>query len=146
MLKIAIIGTGNVGGALATAFAKAGHTILLGVRDKDNFKGKGLLENPNTEVFSIAEAVKKSEVIVMGVPADSTVTTTKALGNTTGKVIIDTMNLVRKGSLEHFTNTAEAILAFTQTRDVVKCFNITGFNNMKNPMYDGTAIDAFVGR
>ncbi|HND89655.1 MAG TPA: NADPH-dependent F420 reductase, partial [Saprospiraceae bacterium] len=34
--------------------------------------------------------------------------------------------------------------AHTQTRDVVKCFNTTGFNNMQNPVYDGVAIDAFM--
>jgi predicted dinucleotide-binding enzyme len=28
-MKIAIIGTGNVGSALAKGFAKAGHTVLL---------------------------------------------------------------------------------------------------------------------
>ena len=42
-MKIAIIGTGNVGGALATRWAQAGHTIILGVRDLQNFKGKELL-------------------------------------------------------------------------------------------------------
>lgn len=32
-MKIAIIGTGNVGGALATKWANAGHHIFLGVKD-----------------------------------------------------------------------------------------------------------------
>ncbi|MDZ7650630.1 MAG: hypothetical protein U5K54_27760 [Cytophagales bacterium] len=27
---------------------------------------------------------------------------------------------------------------------MVKCFNTTGFNNMMNPVYNGTAIDLFV--
>jgi 8-hydroxy-5-deazaflavin:NADPH oxidoreductase len=35
-MKIAIIGTGNIGGALATSWAKAGHDIILCVRDKQN--------------------------------------------------------------------------------------------------------------
>lgn len=38
-MKIAIIGTGNVGGALATKWANAGHQIFLGVQNLDNFKG-----------------------------------------------------------------------------------------------------------
>ena len=51
-MNIAIIGSGNVGGALALKWAKAGHTILLGVRDVENFKGKELLSNlhPPTRV------------------------------------------------------------------------------------------------
>ena len=32
-MNIAIIGTGNVGGALATKWANKGHQIYLGVRD-----------------------------------------------------------------------------------------------------------------
>jgi 8-hydroxy-5-deazaflavin:NADPH oxidoreductase len=38
-MKIAIIGTSNVGGALAQRLAAANHSILLGVRNTDDFKG-----------------------------------------------------------------------------------------------------------
>ena len=34
-MKIAIIGTGNVGTALGTAFARAGHDVTLAARDVD---------------------------------------------------------------------------------------------------------------
>jgi predicted dinucleotide-binding enzyme len=45
---------------------------------------------------------------------------------------------------EGYSNTSDAILANTQTKDVVKCFNTTGFNNMINPVYNNVAIDLFV--
>ncbi|MCG9876018.1 MAG: NAD(P)-binding domain-containing protein [Leptospiraceae bacterium] len=51
-MNIAIIGTGNVGSALASAWSRVGHTIFLGVRDKLSFKGKELLKNKNTIVYS----------------------------------------------------------------------------------------------
>nr|WP_287937373.1 NAD(P)-binding domain-containing protein [Algoriphagus sp.] len=143
-MKIAIIGTGNVGGALATQWAKAGHEINLGVQDLSNFKGKELLNNPNTQVFSVTEAVKKSEVILIATPAPAAVEVAKSLGETTGKIIIDSMNIVMGRGPAGFKTTAEAILAHTQTRDVVKCFNTTGFNNMQNPMYGNQALDLFV--
>ncbi|MFL0684403.1 MAG: NADPH-dependent F420 reductase [Algoriphagus aquaeductus] len=143
-MKIAIIGTGNVGGALATQWAKAGHEINLGVQDLSNFKGKELLNNPNTQVFSVTEAVKKSEVILIATPAPAAVEVAKSLGETTGKIIIDSMNIVMGRGPAGFKTTAEAILAHTQTRDVVKCFNTTGFNNMQNPKYENQALDLFV--
>lgn len=143
-MKIAIIGTGNVGGALATQWAKAGHEINLGVQDLSNFKGKELLNNPNTQVFSVTEAVKKSEVILIATPAPAAVEVAKSLGDTTGKIIIDSMNIVMGRGPVGFKTTAEAILAHTQTRDVVKCFNTTGFNNMQNPKYENQALDLFV--
>jgi 8-hydroxy-5-deazaflavin:NADPH oxidoreductase len=143
-MKIAIIGTGNVGGALATKWANKGHEINLGVRDVNNFKGKELLNNSNTKAMSIADAVKQSEVILMATPAPMAIEVAKSLGDTTGKVIIDTANIVMGRGPEGFNNVADAILANTQTKDVVKCFNTTGFNNMQNPVYGSEAIDIFV--
>jgi predicted dinucleotide-binding enzyme len=143
-MKIAIIGTGNVGGALATKWAKAGHEVNLGVQDTMNFKGKDLLKNPNTKVFPVAEAVAQSDVILIATPAPAAVEVAKSLGNTTGKIIIDSMNIVMGRGPAGFKTTAEAILANTQTRDVVKCFNTTGFNNMQNPNYGEISLDLFV--
>jgi predicted dinucleotide-binding enzyme len=143
-MTIAIIGTGNVGGALATKWALSGHQILLGVKDSTNFKGKELLNNPNTSVHSIAEAVQQAEVILLATPAPATIEVTQSLGNTDGKVIIDAMNVIMNRGPEGFSNTSDAILANTATPDVVKCFNTTGFNNMIDTVYNGEAIDVFV--
>ena len=143
-MKIAIIGTGNVGGALATKWAQCGHQILLGVKDIDNFKGKELLNNPNTTVHTIAAAVQQAEVILLATPATAVVEVCQSLGDTAGKVIIDAMNIIMGRGPVGFSNTSDAILANTATPDVVKSFNTTGFNNMANPEYQGQAIDMFV--
>ena len=143
-MKIAIIGTGNVGGALATKWAAKGHEINLGVRDTADFKGKELLNNPNTRAYSIAEAVQRSEVVLLSTPAPLAADVARSLGDTTGKVIIDAMNIVMGRGPQGYANTAQAVLDNTSTRDVVKCFNTTGYNNMANPVYDGVAIDLFV--
>ncbi|MBL7877478.1 MAG: NAD(P)-binding domain-containing protein [Cyclobacteriaceae bacterium] len=144
MSKIAIIGSGNVGGALATKWASKGHEINLGVRDINRFKGKELLANPNTEVLTIENAVKASDIILLSTPATATVEVVKSLGDTTGKIIIDAMNVVMNRGPQGYKHTTDAILDNTQTKDVVKCFNTTGFNNMQNPNYDGLALDLFV--
>ncbi|MBK9487960.1 MAG: NAD(P)-binding domain-containing protein [Haliscomenobacter sp.] len=143
-MKIAIIGTGNVGGALATKWAQCGHQILLGVKDIDNFKGKELLNNPNTTVHTIAAAVQQAEVILLATPATAVVEVCQSLGDTAGKVIIDAMNIIMGRGPVGFSNTSDAILANTVTPDVVKSFNTTGFNNMANTEYQGQAIDMFV--
>ena len=143
-MKIAIIGTGHVGGALATKWAYTEHKIFLGVQDMETFKGKALLSNPNTSVHSIEEAVKFSDVILVATPATVAIEVTKSLGDTTGKIIIDAMNVVMGKGPSGFNNTSDAILANTKTKDVVKCFNTTGFNNMENPVYGNTALDLFM--
>lgn len=143
-MNIAIIGTGNVGGALATKWAKSGHSINLGVRDVNNFKGKELLLNPNTRAFSIETAVNMSDIILLSTPATAAVEVATSLGNTTNKIIIDAMNIVMGRGPQGFKTTTDAIIANTQTTDIVKCFNTTGANNMQNPNYGNTALDIFV--
>ena len=143
-MKIAIIGTGNVGGALATKWSQAGHEIYLGVRNVDDFKGQALLENDNTTVHTTAEAVAAAEVILLATPAPMAVAVAQSLGDTEGKVIIDAMNIVMGRGPEGFDNTADAILANTATTAVVKCFNTTGFNNMVDTQYGDQQVDNFV--
>ena len=143
-MDIAIIGTGNVGGALATKWAHAGHTILLGVRNASNFKGTHLLDNPNTSIHNIHDAVANAQVILLATPAPAAIEVAKSLGNTQGKVIIDSMNIVMGRGPAGFHNTTDAILANTASDAVIKCFNTTGFNNMANTVYSGMHIDNFV--
>lgn len=142
-MKIAIIGTGNVGGALAKRLADANHTILLGVRNTDDFKGKELLNYSNKiTALSIRDAVQQAEVIILSVPAQFASQTAQSLGDVSGKVIIDTMNGVFIKP-DGFNNTADAILANCNCADVVKCFNTTGYENIINPIYKGQGMDMF---
>lgn len=143
-MKIAVIGTGNVGGALATQWAKSGHTIYLGVRDVHQFKGKELLAVPGISALPVEEAVRASEVILLATPAMAAVEVARSLGDTTGKIVVDSMNIVKGRGPEGYRTTAQAILDHTHTRDVVKCFNTTGFNNMLNPRYGEQVLDVFV--
>lgn len=144
MITIAVIGTGNVGSALATAWARAGHTVRLGVQNIDSFKGKALLGNPNTTAHLVQEAVQQSDVVLVAVPAPEASNAAQALGDTTGKVVIDAMNIVMGRGPEGYANTSDAILAHTATRDVVKCFNTTGAENMAAPRYGNTQLDMFM--
>lgn len=143
-MKIAIIGSGNVGGALAKKWAQAGHEIIIGTRDPQNFKGKQLLALTGVSVQETKAAVVTASVILIATPAAATVEVARSLGDTTGKVIIDAMNIVGGKGPESFPSTALALLAHTQTRDVVKCFNTTGFNNIDNPVYGGQKLDLFM--
>ena len=88
-MKIAIIGSGNVGGALAGRWANHGHQIFLGVRDKENFKGKHLLEFDNISVHSIQAAGEMAEVILIAAAPQFTASILDALGEVDDKVIIE---------------------------------------------------------
>lgn len=141
-MKIAIIGSGNVGGALAQGWAKAGHTVTFGVRNKDEFKGNRLGQQKNISAANIAEAVSQSEVIVIAAIPAAVQSIVEVMGDVSNKIIIDTMNSVR-AKPEPFSNTTEALLKLTSCKDIVKCFNSTGAENMNNPIYNGKGIDMF---
>ena len=141
-MKIAIIGTGNVGGALATNWSKKGHEIFLGTNDAQNFKGKDLLQNENTSVHTIFEAVSRAEVILIATPPTAIFDIIHQMGDVSGKVIIDATNAIAK-SPEPYKTVYHCLVDKTNAH-VVKCFNTTGYENMLNPIYNGEAIDMFM--
>jgi 8-hydroxy-5-deazaflavin:NADPH oxidoreductase len=142
-MKIAVIGTGNVGGSLAKRFSQAGHTVVLGVRDINNFKGKELLaEVPQISAKSIPDAAAESEIILIAAATQAVKSIAESLGNVKDKVIIDAMNSVFEKP-KPYSNTTEALLDLTNCKDIVKCFNSTGFENMLDTNYGGIKIDMF---
>lgn len=141
-MQIAIIGTGNVGGALATNWAMKGHSINLGVQDISNFKGKELLSSEYINAFTIKEAVVKSAVVLIATPPTAIFEIIEQMGDVSGKIIIDATNTVRQAP-EPYKTVYHCLTDKTQA-EVVKCFNSTGFENMLNPVYNGEGIDMFM--
>ena len=142
-MKIAIIGTGNVGGALAQQLIKAGHTVLMGAKFPFSEKSIKLATIIGEDRFAAIEnAVKQSEVIIITTPPDAVLQIIPQLGNISGKTIIDATNSIRVKP-DNFPTAYHAIKSITKSDAVVKCFNTTGFENMLNPIYKGEGIDMF---
>lgn len=141
-MRIAIIGSGNVGGSLAQGWAKAGHDVVFGVRNMDEFKGGRLGDVKNISSAPIPVAVAKSDVVVIAAVPQAIQSIVEAMGDVSDKVIIDAMNSVRVKP-EPYSNTTEALTRLTRCKDIVKCFNTTGAENMADPVYGGTGIDMF---
>lgn len=138
-MKIAIIGTGNIGSTLAQGWAKAGHQIYLGVRDINNFKGKDLLSQNGITAHTIEEAVTQSDIILVSVPPETIPSLAGYLKETKEKIIIDPTNAFR-AKPEGFENGFAALLQLTPSKHIVKAFNNTGFENMMHP----AGLDTFV--
>lgn len=141
-MNISIIGTGNVGGALATNWSKKGHSIRLGVQNIHQFKGLDLLKNERTEAYSIEEAVSGSEVVLIATPPTAIFGIIEQMGDVSGVVLIDATNSVRQSPEPY--KTVYHCLADKTKAEVVKCFNSTGFENMLDPVYNGEGIDMFM--
>jgi predicted dinucleotide-binding enzyme len=144
-MNIAIIGTGNIGGRLASTWAKAGHRIFLGTRQPLKTEVRNLVES-NEELISAHApevAASKAEIILLAIPADAAFEVVKQLGNIKGKIIIDAMNAVFRKP-DGFYRTSEAILAACANDHIVKAFNMIGAENMDNPHYGMQVADMFI--
>ena len=142
-MNIAIIGSGNVGGALAQQWIKAGHTVLIGAKFPLSDKNIKLATQIGEDRFATIEnAVKQCEVVLIATPPTAIFEVIEQMGNVSNKVIIDATNSVMKSPEPHIT-VYHCLLAKTNA-EVVKCFNSTGFENMLNPVYNGQVIDMFM--
>lgn len=143
MLKIAIIGSGNVGGTLAQQWVKAGHTVLVGAKFPLSEKNLALAAKIGEDRFhTVAQAVNQAEVVLIATPPTAIFEVIAEMGDVSGKVLIDATNAVRQKP-EPYPTVFHALAAQTKG-EVVKCFNTTGFENMANPQYGSLALDMFM--
>ena len=141
-MKIAIIGHGKVGGALAKRWAAAGHQLLIGARDSQDEKALALAAIEHISLHTIPEAVSEAQVILVATPAHIVTSLAESWGDCSGKTVIDATNAVGKKP-DPYPTAYHAFQELTTAR-VVKCFNTTGFENMQNPKYGDTALDMFM--
>jgi predicted dinucleotide-binding enzyme len=143
-MKIAIIGAGNIGSVLAVKLIAAGHTVLVGAQFPLSASAAQLATQIGEDRFTgIESAVQQAAVIIIAVPLQAVPDVSKLLGDTTGKVIIETTNAFGK-PLPGYTDGTAAIKDITGNKDVVKCFNTIGAEDLANPQFGVLKADAFV--
>ena len=91
-MKIAIIGAGSVGGALARGWARKGHDLVLGVRDPSDHAGQSLCRDTRAQARLAPEAAAAAAVIVLALPWNAAAEAVQTLGPLAGKIVIDCMN------------------------------------------------------
>jgi 8-hydroxy-5-deazaflavin:NADPH oxidoreductase len=134
-MNIAIIGSGNVGSALASGWNRIGHKVVFGVRDPGSGKANKAKEALSAvPLLSIKEAASQNDIIVIATPPDAVHDLIPQLGEVDDKVMIDTTNSFRARP-DGFPTVYHALQALTHCKHLVKCFNSTGYENMSNPVY-----------
>lgn len=144
--SVAIIGTGNVGGALGVRLARAGYAVRFGVREGKD-PGDLLARSGEGAIATTpAEAAAGAEVVVLAVPGAAAVEAATALGELTGKVLIDCTNPVRWDEGPVWAPPAEGSNAAALARAlpgarVVKAFNTFGAEFHADPQLPGGPAD-----
>jgi 8-hydroxy-5-deazaflavin:NADPH oxidoreductase len=92
-LRIGIIGTGKIGGALAEHWAKAGHEVLISSRHPEELKKLAEAIGPKARVGTPQEAAAFGEVVLVSVPYAATPQVGRDYAKElAGKVVLDTGN------------------------------------------------------
>ena len=146
-MKIAIIGSGNVGKALAKSGLKAGHKVTLTASTADHAT-EAAQETGAQAAHPITEAVKDADLVIVAVPYDKLGEVFRGLGSSVdGKVVVDATNHVDTkdpGAVLGTMSNAEEIQKRHPKVHVVKAFNYAFAARMAAPSVGGTRLDGFV--
>jgi len=92
-LRIGIIGTGNIGGALARHWAKAGHELMISSRHPDQLQEMAKALGPRTRVGTPREAAAFGDVVLVSIPYGAMPQLGQDLrAEWKGKIVLDTGN------------------------------------------------------
>jgi predicted dinucleotide-binding enzyme len=146
-MKIGIIGSGEVGQTLGSAFLSEGYEVMLGTRNpskEDVVKWRQAHPGAQTGLFSAA--AQHGEILVLAVAGSAAEEAIQLAGpeNFSGKVVIDATNPISKqaptGCVLHFYTSLEESQLERLQRVVpkarfVKAFNSVGSNFMYKPAF-----------
>ncbi len=92
-MKIGIIGTGDIGGALARHWGAAGHQLLISSRHPEQLQALAREIGPNVKVGTPREAAAFGDVVLVSVPYFATPQVGRDYAaELRGKVVLDTGN------------------------------------------------------
>jgi 8-hydroxy-5-deazaflavin:NADPH oxidoreductase len=147
--RIAIIGAGNVGSALAERLTASGYSVRLGVKPASDVAALLRRCAGKAVAVPVAEAAEGCEVIFLCVPATVAVAAAKAAGNLRRKVLIDCTNPVvwKDGPVlapPPEGSVAAALAAALPEARVVKGFNAFGAEIHRDPNVGGAPAEVFL--
>jgi len=92
-MKIGIIGTGDIGGALARHWAAAGHELVISSRHPEQLAGLAKELGPRVKTGTPREAAAFGDVVLVSVPYHATAQVGRDFAaELKGKVVLDTGN------------------------------------------------------
>ena len=138
--KIAIIGTGRVGGSLGPRLGAAGYSVTYGTRAPEYPRIKELVARSGSGASAAlpADAARSASLVMITTPWLNTKEAIASLGKLEGKVVIDTTNPFefrdgRDVELAVEESAAEMIQSWAPGAKVVKAFNTINFRVMASP-------------
>jgi predicted dinucleotide-binding enzyme len=145
-MKVAIVGTGNVGRALGSSLTRAGHQVTFAARDAAKTRQVASEVGASAAETSDA-AVSGAEVVILAVPFGALQAVAGEIRpQTTGKVVVDVSNPLKPDysglATEGGPSAAEQLAGYLPGAHVAKAFNTLFGSLQADPTTLGTTVDA----
>ena len=151
-MKIAVLGTGDVGKSLAAGFLERGDAVMMGSRDAEKPRAWASGAGARASGGTFAEAARWGDVAVLATIWSGTENALRLAGAEAlaGKTVIDATNplVFTPGkppvlALGHDDSGGEQVQRWLPGSKVVKAFNIVGYAHMVHPDFPGGPPDMF---
>jgi 8-hydroxy-5-deazaflavin:NADPH oxidoreductase len=144
-MKVAIIGAGNVGKALATSITRAGHEVTLSASTPESAREAADAVGAQAAPSNV-DATRDAEIVILAVPfvGVGEEVAQDIRESVAGKTVIDVTNPMKpdfSGSAVEGSSAAEEFQKQLPEASVVKAFNTIFASHQANPSRD---IDGFV--
>ena len=134
-MRVAVIGTGNIGSTVGGAWARAGHEVVLGSRHPDDVTAPA-----GETVASIGDALAGADAVLLAVPAAAVEGfLAEHAAALAGPLVVDATNDIRSP----IANAYRAIAAAVPGVRYARAFNSLGWENFAEPEFDGGPADLF---
>lgn len=153
-MKVAILGTGMVGQALARGFIGIGYEVVFGTRDPGGESArKAVAQASGAGAATFAEAARQADfaVLATGWPGTENAVRMAGADNLKGKLLIDVTNpldasqgVPPKLAVGFTTSAGEMIQAWLPQSRVVKAFNTVTAGHMVDPKLAGGPPTMFI--
>lgn len=147
-MKVAVIGTGNIGAAYARALAEAQYEIVVGDRDPGKAAALAQEIGAKAEGGGIAAAFKLADLVILALPYQAIEGVLAAVGDLTGKVLVDVSNPISEDFKDLMvgltTSAAEQTQAAAPGAHVVKAFNTIFAGLVSKQAREGRKLQVFL--
>jgi hypothetical protein len=129
-MKITVIGAGNVGTTLATAWQRAGLEVTVAVRDPGDARYAQL--RTQLPLADVATAVTGADAVVLAVPGPAVADLVRDhAADLDGRIVVDAANVMGEGGLHQLDALAQAL----PNAHLFRAFNTLGWENFADPFF-----------
>jgi predicted dinucleotide-binding enzyme len=137
-MRIAVIGTGHIGGIIGRACARAGHQVVFGSRKPGSDNAAG---DSEATVADVAGALGDAEVVVLALPGSAVAAFVQEHAGSIGETLV--VDAANNFGGDGPTNSHDAVVAAVPGVRYARAFNTLGFENLADPIFGDTNADMF---